>query len=217
MNNIICDNHLDGDFGLTSKIKNALAEAASNFIYIGFLLKEADDLKYYLEGGYDNIYDYCEDNFGFGRSSTNNFIRVYRQFGSTNGIGLLDSYKAYSYSQLTEMCSMNVKQLNKCNPYMSVRELRAIKSNKPFSIKVKDTSASVVDKPIVFQTSGQLQFGPTGPIFVQLPRDFVVSFFTNCFGSFPSDLDVSYCQNLGIYNDDFVKRLFIAIGYNDFV
>lgn len=126
MNNLSV-NHLDGDYGLTNKIKDALKEAAKQFIYIGFLLKEAEEYGYYREGGYDNIYDYCEENFGFGRSSTNNFIRVYRQFGTTNGIGLMDNYKAYSYSQLTEMCSMNMKQLNQCNPYMTVKELRMVK------------------------------------------------------------------------------------------
>ena len=150
-------NHLDGEYGLTNKIKDALKEAASQFVYIGFLLKEAEDFGYYREGGYDNIYDYCEENFGFGRSSTNNFIRVYRQFGSRNGIGLMDSYKQYSYSQLTEMCSMNMRQLNKCNPYMTVKELRAVKKG-TMSMKLEYTIEN--DKPTVIddvpvQTSGQ--------------------------------------------------------------
>lgn len=158
MENNLIVNHLDGEFGLTNKIRSALNESAKQFVYIGFLLKEADEFCYYREGGYEDIYEYCEDNFGFGRSSTNNFIRVYRQFGSNNGIGLLDSYKAYSYSQLTEMCSMNMKQLNECNPEMTVRELRAVKKGKiPVEMqKVKDIEVGA-NKTITLdsvQTSG---------------------------------------------------------------
>lgn len=212
MSGILVDNHLDGEFGLTNKIKNALAEAASNFIYIGFLLREADDCKYYLEGGYDNIYDYCEDQFGFGRSSTNNFIRVYRQFGSNNGIGLLDSYKVYSYSQLTEMCSMNMKQLNMCNPSMTVKELRAVKKNNSL-LAVSNSYLKVDDKTV--QTSGRLNYGCTGSVMVEFPRSFVIQFFERFFGSLPSDIDPIYCQSLKQYNDDFVKRLFNAIGYSE--
>lgn len=152
MDNNVVVNHLDGEYGLINKINNAMKEAADQFIYIGFLLKEADDFKYYEEAGYNNIYDFCEDKFGFGRSSTNNFIRVYRQFGSKNGIALLDSFKAYSYSQLTEMCSMNMKQLNECNPYMTVKELRAVKHG---TTKIDLESFNKV-KSISVQTSGQI-------------------------------------------------------------
>lgn len=154
----LVNNHLDGEYGLINKINQAMKEAAEQFVYIGFLLKEADSLKYYEEAGYKNIYDFCEDTFGFGRSTTNNFIRVYRQFGSNNGIALLDSYKAYNYSQLTEMCSMNMKQLNQCNPYMTVRELRAVKRG---TTKMKleytvepDNSSEVAQVPV--QTSGRI-------------------------------------------------------------
>lgn len=166
--NDVVANHIDGEFGLINKINKAMKEAADQFIYIGFLLKEADEFRYYEEAGYSNIYDFCEDNFGFGRSSTNNFIRVYRQFGSNNGIALLDNYKAYNYSQLTEMCSMNMKQLNECNPYMTVKELRAIKCGKS-KLKIKypiepDVSkeVKVVDVSVSVQTSGH--FTPLGVI-----------------------------------------------------
>lgn len=137
MNEVVV-NHIDGYTGLTNKIKSVLENIRSEFIYIGFLLDEADRFEYYLEAGFDNIYDYCELNFGFKKSSTNNFIRVYRCFG--DGMFLKDNYKDYSYSQLTEMCSMTPHQLSLCSSDKTVLELRQIKR---------------LDKSDFFQTSGK--------------------------------------------------------------
>ena len=209
MNNLSV-NHLDGEYGLINKINKAMKEAADQFVYIGFLLLEADNLRYYEEAGYNNIYDFCEDNFGFGRSSTNNFIRVYRQFGRKDGIALLDSFKAYSYSQLTEMCSMNMKQLNECTPYMSVKELRAVK-HRTTKIDLKPVDKV---KSVSVQTSGRkINYGCTGPVLVQFPRDFIIDFFNKFCGGVSDDWDISYFQSLKDRNDEFVEHLFNAIGY----
>lgn len=205
----VSNNHLDGEYGLTNKIKDAMQEVANQFIYIGFLLKEADEYGYYREGGYDNIYDYCEENFGFGRSSTNNFIRVYRQFGCTNGIGLLESYKAYSYSQLTEMCSMNTNQLNECNPYMTVRELRAVKRG---TTKLKLEYTVEPDKskevePEIVQTSGRDYNSNPLPIFIKVSKEFII----NGCELFNIPLDDDWINGvvtgLGERNDLFVDKL----------
>ena len=167
-------NHLEGEFGLINKVKNAMQEAAEQFVYIGFLLLEADNCKYYEEDGFDNIYDFCEHHFGFGRSSTNNFIRVYRQFGSSNGIGLLDSYKPYSYSQLTEMCSMDIKQLNECNPSMSVRELRAVKRG---NIAVKVDCVEELETENSVETVPSRQSGQFSLMHLQALEQFLKSRF----------------------------------------
>ena len=133
----------------TEKIKEALAQASNQFIYIGFLLDEADRFEVYQQSGFDSIYDYCETIFGFKRSSTNNFIRVYRQFGE--GIGLQEKFSRYSYSQLTEMCSMDRQQISQCAPEMSVRKIRELKQ-KPVYQQVICLDQKSDDS---VQTSGQ--------------------------------------------------------------
>lgn len=157
----IAVSHLYGENGVTYKIKSALRDASKQFIYIGFLLDEADRLEYYREGNYDNIYDYCEANFGFKKSSTNNFIRVYRTFGEA--MYLQDNFKSYTYSQLTEMCSMNNNQLKKCNPTLTVRELRAIKKGNIVYSYSDDgqlviTEDSTITDDVPIQTSGKSHF-----------------------------------------------------------
>ena len=43
--------HLHGSFGVTEKIKQAMYEAAKQFVYIGFLLWEVQTYGYYKEAG----------------------------------------------------------------------------------------------------------------------------------------------------------------------
>lgn len=123
--NDIQTNHLDGEQGVTNKVKQAMFDVRNSFIYIGFLLDEADRLKYYLENGYQNIFEYCEDNFGFKRSSTQNFIKVYRCFGDK--MNLFPAYKDFNYSQLVEMSSAD--PIIKFTPDMSVSQIRELKKN----------------------------------------------------------------------------------------
>ena len=121
----IQNNHLDGEFGVTNKVKRALYDASRSFIYIGFLLEEAERFNYYLEGGFTSIYEYCEAEFDFGRSSTNNFIRVYQKFGEA--MNLKEPYRRFSYSQLVEMCSCTDNQLNGIKPEMTISQIRDYK------------------------------------------------------------------------------------------
>lgn len=161
-------NHLDGNFGVTFKIKTALNEVRHAFVYIGFLLDEADRLEYYREKGYESIYEYCEIELGFKKSSTNNFIRIYQHFGEA--MGLQSKYQAYSYSQLTEMCSMNDRLLRLCSPEMTVRELREIK---------RPSSGS---RDQIFQTSGKEDMIPIAlnNLWVDLPCDIVNQLLDFC-------------------------------------
>ncbi len=154
-------NHLDGEFGVTNKVKTAIDNAGREFIYIGFLLDEANNFEYFKENGYETIYDYCEDNFGFKKSSTNNFIRVYRAFGEA--MYLKEPYRKFSYSQLTEMCSMSNNQLINCRPEMTVRELRAIKKGNIVYSYSDDgqlviTEDTIISKDVPIQTSGKSHF-----------------------------------------------------------
>lgn len=137
--------YLSGDNGYTAKIQDAINRTKKEFIYIGMLLCEVDSFGYYKEAGFENVYDYCEVTFGFKRSSTNNFMRVYRQFGEA--MSLKEAYKRYSYSQLTEMCSMNGDQLSQCKPEYSVQKLRELKRGNPSPDRVPSGTSSV-------QTSG---------------------------------------------------------------
>lgn len=164
--NEISVSHLHGCNGVTEKIKKAMYEAAKEFVYIGFLLKEVRDYKYYEEGGYESVYDYAEFELGFKRSSTKNFIAIAETFGiqeytyhgittKTQSMSLQTEYEKFNYSQLVEMLAMSNTQRAQATPDMTVKELRHMKMRDRIEA-IKNTPPPAFMLPAqTGQTSGQ--------------------------------------------------------------
>ena len=130
--------YLDGPNGVTEKIKRAMYDVARQFVYIGFLLYEVQEYRYYLEKGYESVYEYAETELGFKRSSTKNFIAINYEFGCRNGretggiahqrtISLQSQYEQFNYSQLCEMLSMSPAKRAEVTPDMTIKQIREIK------------------------------------------------------------------------------------------
>ena len=59
--------------------------------------------------GYESIIDYAEDKFGFGKSTTYNFMQVYNRISANdNPTEIRKEYLPYNYSQLVEMSKENI-------------------------------------------------------------------------------------------------------------
>ena len=149
INDLEC-NHLNGTMGVTQKIKSAMEETAKQFVYIGFLLWEVKEYKYYYENGYDSVYEYAEAELGFKRSSTKNFIAICEtfcrrsgQFRETPTMFLADNWNQFKYSQLTEMLSMSAEKRNQATPDMTIKQLRELKRN----LRSRNRSALEYRKP----------------------------------------------------------------------
>lgn len=154
--NITCD-HLNGNMGVTQKIKRAMEETAKQFVYIGFLLWEVREYQYYYENGYGSVYEYAEAELGFKKSSTKNFIAICEQFCRKSEYKLptmfLDErWNDYSYSQLTEMLSMSAAKRDQAAPSMTVKQLRELKKEPE---EPKQISTGIPEAQATGQTSGQ--------------------------------------------------------------
>lgn len=124
---------LDGERGLTEKIKAAMYNVCKEYLYIGFLLDEAKKYEYYKDKDYKDIYDYARQELGFKKSSVINFIAVFNEFAlDQKGIKtmfLRDEYKNFKYSQLCEMLSLSDKQRALVTPDTPVRAIRKLKKS----------------------------------------------------------------------------------------
>ena len=159
--NITCD-HLNGNMGVTQKIKRAMEETAKQFVYIGFLLWEVREYQYYYENGYGSVYEYAETELGFKRSSTKNFIAICEQFCRKSEYKLptmfLDErWNDYSYSQLTEMLSMSAAKREQAAPSMTVKQIRELKK---LPEDPKQISTDVPVTQATGQTSGHREPTP---------------------------------------------------------
>ena len=157
-------NHLTGEMGVTEKIKKAMFESAKQFVYIGFLLKEVRDYKYYEEGGYESVYSYAEYELGFKKSSTKNFIAIAEKFGvqkytfqgirrESQTMSLQQEYKDFNYSQLVELLAMSDTQRAKAKPEMTIKQLREIKRQPEEEKQIDFDKLDTMIK--IGQTSGQ--------------------------------------------------------------
>lgn len=135
--------YLDGENGVTNKIKKAMYDVARQFVYIGFLLWEVQQYGYYKEHGFQNVYEYAAYELNLKRTTVKNLIGINEAFGSTNTkklgngrltiqrtMSLQPAYEKFNYSQLTEMLSMSEPQRAKVTPDMSIRKIREIKKEK---------------------------------------------------------------------------------------
>ncbi|MCX7748829.1 MAG: hypothetical protein N2645_18365 [Clostridia bacterium] len=150
---------LSGEHGVTSKIKRTLKDIANNFVYIGFLLWEVREKKCYLQDGYSSIVDYAQQELGFSKQTTYNFISVCEKFSATDKEGrptmhLSLQYKDFSYSQLSEMLSLSPERRRIITSDMTVKQIREVKKevqtsgleNSENSLKGLITSLKKVEK-----------------------------------------------------------------------
>ncbi|MCX4378547.1 MAG: hypothetical protein OSJ61_20600 [Lachnospiraceae bacterium] len=130
---------------VTNRIMQCVYNVTSNFLEIGFRLYECERYKYYSEAGYDSVCDYALSELGFKKSSTRNFIRVYERFCDHDIVKnafksekyeiargnyiILQQYKNFSYSQLTELLSLSDPQIEAIAPAPedTVKDIRSKK------------------------------------------------------------------------------------------
>ena len=140
----------------SEKIKKSMVKIVHEFLYVGFLLWEVREYRYYEGLGYKDVVEYAEREFCFKRSSTFNFIRLSETYSEptkygTPSLHLADKYRGYSQSQLTEMLSLGPSKVNEVTPNMSIREIRNLKrvealEHEPVFVQEK------FDSPVFTQT-----------------------------------------------------------------
>lgn len=89
---------------LEESIEEDLEDVKFSFFQIGYKLKLINETGLYKQLGHETIIDYAEERFGFGKSTTYNFINVYELARNFRNDAQIDQkFKGYNYSQLTEM------------------------------------------------------------------------------------------------------------------
>lgn len=113
-------------------IRNSMNKMKEFSLVIGYNLKKIKENKLYIEGGYKNIYELAEVEFGLSRSTAIRLMNVCTNFSKGNNSPILDErYEGFSTSQLFELLAMSPEQRNMAKPDMTIRQIRLIKNGKP--------------------------------------------------------------------------------------
>lgn len=112
-------------------IRSNLMSAARNVIAIGYYLKHIRDNELYRQAGYDTIWDYAGEQYGFSKSTTSRYMSRNDKFSKGGNSPVLDArYQRFSKAQLQEMLSLNAQQLEQVTPDMTVAQIREIRKPK---------------------------------------------------------------------------------------
>lgn len=114
-----------------NNIHACLRDAARNVIATGHYLKVIRDKELYREAGYENIWDYAAERFGFSKSTASRYMTRNDKFSvGGNSPVLAEEFREYSKAQLQEMLSLDAEQMSTVTPDMTVREIRELRRPK---------------------------------------------------------------------------------------
>ena len=136
-------------------LKEKVSNVGNSYLDLAFYLYKFKQLKVStfssdeiaLSGyGFIGIYDFAEKYLGFCKTTTKNMLAIVEKFADKDVLKLQDGYEKYSYSQLTELCSVDDDDLFEFNSDMTIKEIRQkkkeLKDDEP-KVVVEDTSTVV--------------------------------------------------------------------------
>ena len=97
----------------TECIKSSMRTAAQAFVGTGYYLKYIRDKHMYQEAGYIDIWEYGKGELGLSKTMVSRYISINDRF-SQNGNSpiLLEEYKGYGYSKLSEMLTLADEEIS---------------------------------------------------------------------------------------------------------
>ena len=88
-------------------LRRRLAEAANNFVGIGFRLKQIRDSKGYEQDGYTSVFDFAAQEFGISTSQASRFMAINDKFSKGgNSLEMPEEYTKLGPSKLSEMLTL---------------------------------------------------------------------------------------------------------------
>ena len=140
-------------------IQSNMLASARSVIAVGYYLKNIRDRKLYLEAGYENIWDYARERFGFSVSTASRYMKRNDRFSVGGNSPVLDEqYREYNKSQLQEMLSLDEEQLLEVTPDMTIQDIR--------NIRKRETGKEIP----YFELEGQLDFEDDFPEILPEPE-----------------------------------------------
>lgn len=107
-------------------IRRKLQETASNFVYIGYRLKQIRDSGMY--DGCANIFEFAEKEYHLERTTVSRFMSINDKFSKHgNSVELRDEFVGLGQSQLSEMLSLPVSDYDLITEDTAIKDIRELK------------------------------------------------------------------------------------------
>ncbi len=141
--------------GAEACISQCLKEAARNVIAVGYYLKHIRDNRLFEAAGYQNIWEYARERYGFSMSTASRYMSRNDKFSAGGNSPVLDErYRGYGKAQLQEMLSLDEEQLERITPDMTVQQIREVRREKEVPYVEIPGQMNIADFPAVLPEEG---------------------------------------------------------------
>ena len=156
--------------GAEARISQCLKEAARNVIAVGYYLKRIRDKRLFEAAGYQNIWEYARERYGFSMSTASRYMSRNDKFSEGGNSPVLDErYRGYGKAQLQEMLSLDEEQLERVTPDMTVQQIREVRREKDFPYVEIPGQMNIADFPDVLPEEGEEEEKEPAPLPVSYP------------------------------------------------
>lgn len=108
-------------------IRENFLSAQKSFVAIGYYLKHIKKNELYKDGGYQNIWECAQKEFGLSDTTASNYMKMNDAYSVNGDTPILDdNYALFNKSQLQEMLALPEEKREEIKPEQTVSEIRKI-------------------------------------------------------------------------------------------
>lgn len=110
------------------EIDHAQRKACTSIVEIGYILRKANDAELYREKGFNSIFDFAKNEYGWDQSQTSRFMNINREYSAGGYSCVLEErYEGYGQAKLAEMLNLPEHIREEVSPDMKREEIRKLK------------------------------------------------------------------------------------------
>lgn len=127
--NLTCEEAIGG-------LEDEMRNIKKGFVAAGFYMKYIRDNRFYIEAGYESIWEFADTVYGISKSTASRWMAINDKFSKDgNSPFLEEQFEKFEKSQLQEMLYLNDKQLEQVTPEMTTKEIREIRKEEKKLLK----------------------------------------------------------------------------------
>ena len=129
-------------------LRRRLAEAANNFVGIGYRLKQIRDSEAYRQDGYTSIFDFASKEYGISSSQASRFMAINDKFSKNgNSLEMPEEFSKLGSSKLSEMLTLPESDYQYIDENTTRDQIRELKAFNKQDMNEPEAPESVQDTP----------------------------------------------------------------------
>ena len=141
-----------------AELDHELNKAATGFVRIGYLLKQARDTDILKDSPYESVTEFAEKEYGLEKSQVSRFMSIHDRFSDPNEPEKLrDNYEGFGVKKLTMMLALPDAQNEELTPDYTAAEIQTLKEAADEEKKITPVEVMTEEKQTGTEDLGDLE------------------------------------------------------------